>query len=365
MAIFCRVGNHDFPHGGVMNLADVGHLEGARDPENDHMNLMDIDIISFDSDDMNLDFGEDGGLHHNPDTRTAGVADSCCFSYFDWGCSSYYKNVFNPATDKRNNKVGLPSSAQQGSNKRPAVFKRESSNQSHASSHQSASGNFYSLPPAPTGPIEMHTMGSSIGSSVPAQMPLAPTAPLQINTQPVPISGGSNTTSPTNLAQQQQQQAQMMYGSLPIAPIGQPNMVPASNALQYQQFLAHQQQQMHLQQQQQFMVAYQQAMTPQQQQQFQQYQQAQQLQQLQHAQMQNQFLAQQQQQYHAQQQPQMLPGGAYPQQYSMHAQYAMLQPQPQQLGTGSSRPVSTSSFGSAASHSRPVSGSYTGNSYLA
>lgn len=320
------IGDHgDFPN--VMNLADVGQLE---DLDADPMHLMDIDIISFDSDDMNLDFEEGGGLHHAPDTRNV-VGDSCCFG-FDWGCSSYYKNVFNPATDKRNNKVSLPSSSQQGSNKRPAVIKKENSAQSSAS-QQNGNGNFYTLPPAPTGPIEMHTIGGgptlqtpvpASAGVIPQQFPLPPTAPVAANLQ----------------------QAQMLYGQLPIAPVGQPAMVPATSALQYQQFLAHQQQ-MQMQQQQQYMVAYQQAMAnPQQQQQFHQYQQQ--------LQMQNQYLAQQQ----PQQQAAMLGGGGYPQQqYALHAQYAM-HPGP---GAGGSRPVSTSSYASSNnSHSRPVSSSSYG-----
>ena len=334
------------------NLADVGRLEDSE--EADPMHLMDIDIISFDSDDMNLDFDAADGMHQQDTRNPAG--DSCCFSFFDWGCSTYYKNVFNPATDKRN--VGLPGSSAQANQPRPQTFKKEPSGQSTSSSQQQT-GNFYNLPPAPTTAIELHPIGTGNGVAAPPPAPSGPT-PLQLAAQAAQASThGAPTPTP-----QQQQQAQLMYATLPMAPTTQP-----MTAVQYQQFLAHQQ--MQLQQQQQQFLAYQAAMTPQQQQHFQQFQQQQQLQM-------QQYLQQQQQQF---QQAQMMQQGGFPQQYAMHAQYAMQQQQQQQQQQqANGRPLSTGSYGSAAgavpaggigsggggsaANSRPVSSSsYGGSSY--
>ena len=74
------------------------------------------------------------------ETRGPSSGDNCCFGIFDWGCTTYYKNVFNPA-DKRGNgsssanssNVGLPGSSSANSS-RPQQYNHNT--------------DFYSLPPA-------------------------------------------------------------------------------------------------------------------------------------------------------------------------------------------------------------------------
>eukprot|EP00428_Durinskia_dybowskii_P077750 CAMPEP_0170357216 /NCGR_PEP_ID=MMETSP0117_2-20130122/1588_1 /TAXON_ID=400756 /ORGANISM="Durinskia baltica, Strain CSIRO CS-38" /LENGTH=452 /DNA_ID=CAMNT_0010611367 /DNA_START=391 /DNA_END=1749 /DNA_ORIENTATION=- len=299
-----------------VTLSDVNQiLAEASGGENDPMNLMDIDIISFDSDDMNLDF-EDDDIGNSKETRNP-AGDNCCFSYFDWGCSTYYKNVFNPA-DKNRNVIGLPPAP---SNQRPQLFKE-------GSVSSKASSSLYHAPISSSTNTEMQNMnhaGSSTASST---------------------GTGHSITNKMTQQQQQLQQAQMMYGGIQMtAPT---HAIGARDSAHYQQLLAQQQQQQIQMHQQQYMAAYQQSLvTPQQQQQYQQYhmQQAQLHSQMQQAQMQNQYM-QQQQQMMQQQMLQQQQQAVYPTQYPMQMQYSV------QVGSGSS---SSANSVSSAPNSRPVS----------
>lgn len=330
--ITAEMNGYHQPTGGADFIGGVT-LEDCGEP--DPMHLMDIDIISFDSDDMNMDF--DAGIGSAQDIRNP-AGDSCCFSYFDWGCSAFYKNVYNPADKKKN--IGLPNASKNTSNTngRPQTLRESSlSSLSHNNNQTAAAGtNFYNLPPAPTGPIELSNPATQ-------QQPQQPSLVQQ--------------------QAQQAQQAQMLYSNLPVAPTstvqaaaGVPPLAP-SDAYQ-QQYM---QQQIQFQQQQ-YMAAYQQGLMASQQQGQQPpspYQQQVQM----HAQMQQQaqlqYMQQQQQaQMRQQQTPPLAPQHAFPQQYAQ--QYSLQHPGG---GSGSppSRPLSSNGSTSTASMSRPVSNSSYGS----
>jgi len=101
--------------------------------------LMDIDIINFDQDDvldLDFDFGDSAINTANDTSRGPTAGDNCCLGFFDWGCSTYYKNVFNPGTEKNKKKSGLPNGSD-----RPEVYHGNDNN-------NMVDDNFYNLPPA-------------------------------------------------------------------------------------------------------------------------------------------------------------------------------------------------------------------------
>ena len=100
---------------------------------------MDIDIINFDQDDvldLDFDFGDSAINAANDTSRGPTAGDNCCLGFFDWGCSTYYKNVFNPGAEKNKKKSGLPNGSD-----RPEVYNGTESN-------NLVDDNFYNLPPA-------------------------------------------------------------------------------------------------------------------------------------------------------------------------------------------------------------------------
>eukprot|EP01032_Pedospumella_encystans_P016455 gene16455-18778_t len=188
--------------------------------------LMDIDIINFDQDDvldLDFDFGDSAINAANDTSRGPTAGDNCCLGFFDWGCSTYYKNVFNPGAEKNKKKSGLPNGSD-----RPEVYNGTDSN-------NLVDDNFYNLPPA-------------------------------VELTPTPSS------SPQQQQQQQQQQQTLLIHELSpqLSQSPQQTQIQHLGMLTQQQLQQQQQLQHHLQQQaqqQQFAQAQQMAQQQQQQQQ--------------------------------------------------------------------------------------------------